>query len=161
MPGPGTPPSRTRKVVSYIVHAGRLLVFVHDDVPLVVAGVQVPAGTVEPGEEPAQAAVREALEETKLHARVVRSLGVMDYDMRPRRNEIAERHFFLMALTDAEIESGPPERWAAGEADSSDGSEPQRWTCWWLPLEDGHALSGGFGQALGRIFDSDPVVQQQ
>ena len=40
-----------RKVFAYITHRCHLLVFWHVDVP--EAGIQVPAGTVEPGESPA------------------------------------------------------------------------------------------------------------
>ena len=54
----------SQKVVCYVVHRTRLLVFSHED-PL--AGVQVPAGTIELGEDPAEAAVRETFEETTLH----------------------------------------------------------------------------------------------
>lgn len=83
-----------RKVVGYVVHGDRLLVFTHDDVPLDVAGVQVPAGTIEPGETPEDAVVREIWEETGLPARVVSSLGVQRYDMWPSKPEVHERHFF-------------------------------------------------------------------
>jgi len=46
-----------RKVYAYITHANRLLVFLHVDVP--DAGVQVPGGTVEEGEAPDEAVMRE------------------------------------------------------------------------------------------------------
>lgn len=42
--------ARTNKVVCYIVAAGHLVVFTHRDVPLDTVGVQVPAGTITPGE---------------------------------------------------------------------------------------------------------------
>ncbi|MCD6284740.1 MAG: NUDIX domain-containing protein [Anaerolineae bacterium] len=45
------------KVYAYITHANRLLVFRHVDVP--DAGIQVPGGTVEEGEVPDEAAMRE------------------------------------------------------------------------------------------------------
>lgn len=134
----------SQKVVCYVVHRARLLVFSHED-PL--AGVQVPAGTIEPGEDPAEAAVRETFEETTLHTRVVRKLGVMDYDFRPAKPERAHRHYFLMEL----IDQDPPERWIAGDPFPSDGGKPPVWTCWWVPLQRGHVLSAGFGQALGRL----------
>lgn len=136
--------SVTQKVVCYVVHRDRLLVFTHED-PL--AGVQVPAGTIEPGEDPASAAVRECQEETTLGARIIRALGVMDYDLRPAKPEVAQRHYFLMELVDPD----PPEIWEAGDPFPSDGSEPPTWTCWWVPLHRAHILAVGFGQALGRI----------
>ncbi len=73
--------THTQKVVCYVVHDDHLLVFTHDDVPLQLAGVQVPAGSIEPGEGPEHAAVREVFEETGLTASVVRCLGTASYDM--------------------------------------------------------------------------------
>lgn len=140
-------PRIVRKVVAYVVHEGRLLVFSHDAFPLVEVGVQVPAGTIECGETPEQAAVREVAEETGLRARVVRALGVENYDVRPSRPEVHERHFF-------HLESGTrtlPERWSAGEPLPSGGGEPQEWTCFWIPLERGHVLCAGFGARLGGV----------
>lgn len=66
-----------QKVVAYIVRDGRIIVFRHgDDESLDESGIQVPAGTIEPGELPADAALREAHEETGLHGlRLVRYLG--------------------------------------------------------------------------------------
>lgn len=58
----------TRKVIAYITRERggemQLLVFEHADFP--AAGVQVPKGTVEPGETIDSAARREVLEETGL-----------------------------------------------------------------------------------------------
>ena len=48
------------KVLAYITHGERLLIFSHPDCP--EAGLQVPAGTLEPGEDPAEGAMREAWE---------------------------------------------------------------------------------------------------
>ena len=56
-----TPPVQ-RKVLAYITHAGRLLVFRQPESP--EAGIQVPGGTVEADEDPAIAVLREAREET-------------------------------------------------------------------------------------------------
>ncbi|WP_125613373.1 NUDIX hydrolase [Specibacter cremeus] len=129
-----------RKVVAYIVHDRRLLVFTHDHVAIEIAGVQVPAGTIEPGELPEEAVVREALEETGIATRVVRALGVEHYDVRPSKAEVHERHFFLLAP----LEQALPDRWGAGEESPSDGGDAERWTCWWLPLKNAHVLCAGF-----------------
>lgn len=136
-----------RKVVGYVVRSGRLLVFTHDDVPLEITGVQVPAGTIEPGESPADAVVREVREETGCAARIVRDLGVELFDFWPAKPEVHERHFFQLELLDDEV----PERWQAGEGDPSDGGEAQRWTCWWTPLRNAHVLCAGFGARLGGV----------
>jgi len=136
-----------RKVVGYVVRDGQLLVFTHDEFPLEFTGVQVPAGTIEQGEAPEAAVVREVLEETGLVVRITGALGVERYDVWPSKPEIHERHFFQLAP----LEEGLPERWTAGEGDPSDGGEAQQWTCHWVPLEQGHVLCAGFGARLGEI----------
>jgi 8-oxo-dGTP pyrophosphatase MutT (NUDIX family) len=70
-----------RKVTAFITRGsgadGGLLVFRHT-----ASGVQVPAGTVEPGESFEDAVLREALEETGLaDLKIVRFLGVRPYDL--------------------------------------------------------------------------------
>lgn len=52
------------KVLCFVVRGSRVLVFDHAGRP--EAGVQVPAGGVEPGETPAQGAARELFEESGL-----------------------------------------------------------------------------------------------
>lgn len=141
-----------QKVVAYVVHDERLLVFTHDDFPIEITGVQVPAGSIDEGEAPETAAVREVREETGLEARVVRSLGVERYDMWPAKPELHVRHFVQLELTGDDV----PERWAAGEEGPSDGGAPSRWTCWWTPLRNSHTLCAGFGARLSGIeVDSD------
>ena len=81
------------KVVIYLVHRGHLLVFIHPDAP--EAGLQVPAGSVEPRGHPLTAARRELEEETGIKAATLQPLGTARYDMSTHgRNEIHERSFF-------------------------------------------------------------------
>ena len=136
-----------RKAIGYVVHEERLLVFTHDDVPLEVTGVQVPAGTIKPGEAPEFAVVREVLEETGIAVRVVGDLGVEKYDVWPSKPEVHERHFFQLAP----VQDDTPERWSAGEGDPSGGGDVQRWTCYWIPLARAHVLCAGFGARLGEV----------
>ena len=74
-------------MVAYVVRDDQLLVFDHRDFP--EAGTQVPAGTVDANERPEESVVREVLEETGVHARVVRHLGSVATTApggEPRRN---------------------------------------------------------------------------
>lgn len=144
-----TGPATVAKVVAYVVHERKLLVFTHDDVPLVEVGVQVPAGTIEPGETPPDAAVREVAEETGLRTRVVRSLGIERYDFRPTKPEVHERHFFHLEPEDGSL----PERWSAGEPHPWGGGPSPAWTCFWIPLERAHVLCAGFGSRLGGLCE--------
>ena len=52
------------RAYAYITNGSRLLLFTHPEAP--EAGIQVPAGTIEPGENPKDAVMREAKEETGL-----------------------------------------------------------------------------------------------
>jgi 8-oxo-dGTP pyrophosphatase MutT (NUDIX family) len=136
-----------QKVVCYIVRDGQLLVFTHLDQPWDESGVQVPAGSIEPGESPEAAAVREAAEETGLGGlRVVRKLGEVDYDIAPHRAELQHRHVFHL-----ELDGEAPDRWVSHEKDAGDGSSPMRLGCYWMPLSQGHVLSAGQGALLGRL----------
>ncbi|MDP4332085.1 NUDIX domain-containing protein [Curtobacterium sp. A7_M15] len=89
-------PAEIEKVVCHVIHDGHLLVSTHHSVPLITTGVQAPAGTIEDGETPEQAAERELFEETGQRGRVVQPLGVERYDLRPSRDQITLRRFFLM-----------------------------------------------------------------
>ena len=136
--------ARREKVVCYVVVDGRLLVFRHVDHSPEEVGIQVPAGGIEPGEDPAAAAVREAREETGLEGfRLVGKLGTAEYDVAPYRNEIHQRHFFELT-----VDGDVPERWDSAETSYG---EPIRFECFWIPIAQGHILQGGQGALLGRI----------
>ena len=142
------PVPRVRKTVAYIVREGQLLVFRHRDVDLAVAGVQVPAGTIRDGEDPGQAAVREATEETGLTGlHLVGGLGVDDYDVRPGRNEIHERHFFQLTTSEP-----VRDEWLWLERHDGVG-EPTAFICSWIPLGQAHVLAAGFGALIGAMSD--------
>ena len=80
------------KVVCYVTRGDDLLVFLHRHQP--DAGVQVPAGTIDPGEAPEAAALREAEEETGLSGfRVVGKLGEYTHHIEERPVD-HRRHVF-------------------------------------------------------------------
>lgn len=82
------------KVFAYITHNNSLLVFHHPFEP--EAGIQVPAGTLEPGEDPEDAVMREAYEETGLSELTLDCfLGEQERDIADfGRNEIHHRRFY-------------------------------------------------------------------
>ena len=89
----------TSKVLCYIVRDGQLLVFRHADYDLKHVGIQIPAGSIRPGESPEDAALREAREETGLSQfSIARKLGETAYDITPYRHEIQHRHVFHLQV---------------------------------------------------------------
>jgi len=119
------------KAVAYITQGDRLLVFSHVGIP--EAGIQVPAGTIELGESPEGAVLREAREETGLeNLRVSSFLGVQVIDVTPfGRNEVFRRHCFHLELVGT-----APERWTHFERDPSDGGPPIEFELFWVPMPD-------------------------
>jgi 8-oxo-dGTP pyrophosphatase MutT (NUDIX family) len=116
-----------RKAFAYIRRDDCVLVFRHMDYP--EAGLQVPAGTVQPGESPVVAVVREATEETGLIGlRVVRFLGQADRDMQDFGvDQVHERWFFELAC-----DGEPPHTWDHDELHG--GGEPIRFVFTWEPI---------------------------
>jgi 8-oxo-dGTP pyrophosphatase MutT (NUDIX family) len=92
-------PILIHKVFAYITHGQRLLVFRHADFPQ--AGIQVPAGTVQPDEHPDEAVLREVYEETGLSDFAeVYFLGEQIRDMRDfNRDEVHHRYFYHLPYT--------------------------------------------------------------
>jgi 8-oxo-dGTP pyrophosphatase MutT (NUDIX family) len=139
------------KVLAYITHQNRLLIFSHPDFP--EAGLQVPAGSVEPGETLAEAVLREADQETGLSGlKLIAYLGSLVYDMSAYIPADAlvcptlhQRHFFHLAL------SGPaPTRWQHYET-SGGQREPILFELFWVGLDQVPELTAGQGEMLGRL----------
>jgi 8-oxo-dGTP pyrophosphatase MutT (NUDIX family) len=121
-------PERTQKVTALITRPGpdgpELIVFDHG-----VAGVQLPAGTVEAGERFDAAALREAWEETgALGLELVRELAVFRHRS-PTRAEV-RRVFHLRSTVEM------PDEWVVATPDGG-GTV---WTCFWATVDDAHAM---------------------
>ena len=126
-------PAVREKVVAYITHGGKLLVFTHPHHS--EAGFQVPAGTVEAGETIRSAVLREAREETGLGAPVLNaSLGSCQRTSpRPCVPGRWRFHFYHLPL-----EADAPRRWRHFELHPSDGStEPIEFELFWVEFSDG------------------------
>ena len=126
---PLTGPQRIRhRAYAYITSGQRLLIFRHVHFP--EAGLQVPAGTIDPAEEPAKAVLREAEEETGL-----RELQLVSFIARDERNmsdcgvnELQHRWFFHLRY-DGEIK----ESWQHAET-SGGKTEPIWFEFFWADL---------------------------
>lgn len=120
------------KVFAYITHANSLLVFRHPFEP--EAGIQVPAGTLEPGEDPEDAVMREAYEETGLSELTLDGfLGEQKRDMADfERGEIHHRYFYHLRY------NGPPVTvWRHQELNPADNPEARPiFEFFWASLPD-------------------------
>ena len=135
-----------RKALAYVTRGNELLVFRHRDFP--EAGLQVPAGTIEDGEDSEQAVLRELWEESGLtEVRLVGLVGRYQYKPTPDAGEVHDRYVFHLEL------SGPAEEsWLHYEMEPSDGGPPIAFEFFWIELSDpGLQLAGGQGDMLHRL----------
>lgn len=135
------------KVFAYITHGTDLLVFCHPDFP--EAGIQVPAGTMEAGESPESAVMREAFEETGLKGLKMRGfLGECCYDMSSRGGDPAQRRYFFHL----ELQGEAPSTWRHNETNGG-MSEPVVFEFFWVRMPDDIPdLIAGHGQLLSVLF---------
>jgi 8-oxo-dGTP diphosphatase len=123
------------KAYAYITHRDRLLIFRHPDSP--EAGIQVPGGTVDAGEDPGAAVLREAREETGLTDLVVvgllgeatRNMSDFPFDFAP--GEMHHRFFFHLRCG-----SEPPEAWRHYERFATGVNEPITFDFFWAAMPD-------------------------
>ena len=136
------------KVYAYITRGDHLLVFEHTQFP--EAGIQVPGGSIEKGEDPEAAVLREAMEETGLkELKIQRYLGKSEYDLAEVGNEgIHLRHFFHLRYS-GEITP----RWKSYELNPSDGSPaPIEFEFYWVKFPgEVPELIAGQGDLLSEI----------
>lgn len=141
---------KVEKAIAYIIRNRELLVFIHeeDTSPIDQSGLQVPAGTIKPGETPEVAVLREAQEETGLrNLKVVKYLGKAEYDIRPYTNEVHNRHFFQLTVDD-----NVQDEWTHMETGSESGRR-YSFKLYWVPIRRGHTLAAGQGAMLARLVN--------
>ncbi|MCA8274022.1 NUDIX domain-containing protein [Burkholderia sp. AU30280] len=119
------------KVLVYLTWRDSLLTFTQTRFP--EAGRQVVAGTMNQGEMPVAAALRELREESGIDdAKVARVLGDYFYSMRKfGRSEIQHRHVVHATVSD---NIAMKAHWSHFETDPSSGGEPIAFSFQWLRL---------------------------
>lgn len=128
----------------YCLRGDHLLVFRHMDESAEQIGIQVPGGTIRPGQSPLVAGKREVIAATGQEGFAVDGLlGETEYDLSPGRMEIEVRSFVL-----AHPITSLPKRWVVNQ--KSDGA---RLEYFWLPLTSAHVLQAGQGALIGAIAD--------
>ncbi|MDQ3548783.1 MAG: NUDIX domain-containing protein [Chloroflexota bacterium] len=139
----------TRKAMAYITHNNRLLVFRQPEFP--EAGMQVPGGSIDPGERPEDAVLREAFEETGLSGLTLGAfLGDVQHDLSPRgRYEIHHRYYFHLR-----VEGDILEAWQHTELYPSEGDhESVLFEFFWAELPDGvPPLIGHRGEKIPELL---------
>lgn len=142
---------RTRnRVFLYITFSNQLLVVTHVHHPEI--GLQVPGGTIEDGELPEAAALREAEEETGLkNLEIVALLGQRKQDMTEfgRNEELHCWYYHLEAIPPV------PKRWQHTEDDPSSGNESSiLFELHWHPLTKPLELGGIDDRLLPELIAS-------
>jgi 8-oxo-dGTP pyrophosphatase MutT (NUDIX family) len=150
-------PTVKEKVLVYIFRRrgpnAEVLVFEHADFP--EAGLQVPAGTLEPGEDPADGALREAYEESGLSGLSIgRFIGVFDW-LRSDLNQLHHRHVYVLTCAERVRDT-----WlhtvTAGEEDQG-----LRFRFYWLAADVAkQALSADQGAYIDLALSSRPTDAQ-
>ena len=118
-----------KRVFLYIVKNDKLLVLRHVDFPDI--GLQIPGGTVEPNETCANAASREAEEETGLtELSVPKYLDTVVFpSLRSNEKLLEAWYYHIEALGDV------PQVWLHTEQHASGGEKDIRFELSWLPLD--------------------------
>jgi len=133
------------RVFTYITRGTELLVLDYVDGSYLEP--QIPGGTIEPGESPEAAAIREGEEETGLtDLTVISFLGSFKKDLRViGRDEVIQAWFFHL-----DAGGSTPERWRHTEADPHDGSDSIVFELYWVPVEAIPTLGGIDGAMLAE-----------
>lgn len=133
------------KVLIYATWQDRLLVFDEPDFPEIE--LQVPGGTMEPGESPETSALREFVEETGLTpSQALTHLVTKDYSFRKEGQTICHRrHYFHVALAGEQRQT-----WLHQEMTPFGGGAPIRFRFFWIGFDEasrrlGYGMQDGLG----------------
>ena len=142
-------PPITRKAMAYITHGNRLLVFSQPDFP--EAGIQTPGGSMDPDEDPADAVLREAFEETGLAGLQISAfLGAVRHDLTAYgQTGLLDRYYFHLT-----IDGDVAETWQHVEMDPSEGElDSVLFELFWVELPNGvPPLIGHRGEMLPELL---------
>ena len=130
------------RVFTYITRNRQLLLLDHADHRYL--DPQIPGGTIEHGEDPQTAALREAREETGLkHLRCESLLGSFERNLADiGRDETIVAWYFHLRTDEV-----TPTKWRHLEQDPSEGEGPIEFELYWAPVDDLPKL-GGIDDAL-------------
>lgn len=145
------------KVVIYITRGDQLLVFTQPAYP--EAGIQVPAGTVEPGEAYGAAARREATEETGLTELVGwRYLGMRERDMVVYGRDEVQRRYFFHARCDSH-DTQESWEWIERSPSSPEHGEAIVFALTWVSLAAAELVAGqdALLASLAASRDADAI----
>jgi 8-oxo-dGTP pyrophosphatase MutT (NUDIX family) len=139
--------SDAEKALIYAIWRDRLLVFDEPDFPHVL--LQVPGGTIEPGENADAAAKREFEEETGLVPRApLLPLLIQNYRFTRNGRSICHRRHYHVLHLDGEY----AQSWQHREMTPFDGGAPIRFRMFWLDLEEAEAKLGyGMADAMPAL----------
>ena len=141
--------NQPKKVLAYIIrdihHIQELLVFRQRDYPL--AGIQVPAGTVNEGESLEQAVLREVEEESGLtDLTVLEEVAIEEY-LHEQKRQLQNRHFFHLKLPDqAQVKDTWEFTVSSGTNDSG-----LVFIFYWLPLDQAGLLAVDQGKYIPNL----------
>lgn len=126
-----------KRVFTYITFTDQLLVLDHVHYPDLFR--QIPGGTIEAGESPAEVAMREAEEETGLLGLKLKSfLGDFGKDLSSLgKEETVHAYFYHLEVT-----GQPPLRWRHSETDPHGAVEPILFELYWVNINPKPMLGG-------------------
>ena len=144
-----------RRVFLYLTRGDAVLALRHVDYPDLRP--EVPGGTIEPGEPPAEAALREAREETGLDiSQAPELLGTRTLEPVPGTGvgKRLEAWYYRIAVGE-----GAPDVWRHRERHASGGGADILFELWWAPLDALPPLSAADRRLIDRLGPPDePLV---